>query len=1347
MANNPKAATGSRSASVKNRELEKPLTDVTPIESAALDDRWLTSLSSFQLQPSRIIPVTDGLAVRRNLGPVKARITDTSGEPVGSVPVRIEVRSNGEITHSVEAVAGPTGYLSADLSDVELTEVSEVRLLPMVAEGKTVDWDQGVRIDPDRVADGTPAVLTVPKDPAYRIDLTNLREKLGRWTPPTNLDSADVANAPELFSPTVITSNGNCSLDFQSEIALWSQTFHQVVRSEDSGEPRTSRLVADKQKRLGHPFPRELDYAFMEPEGDNPTQAWKAVPGLLNVYTQRWRRVGHGLGSLLYSLALAPCEATKIAILDWQRDEQARRDESLDVEEQLSHTLRRDRSINEAVDSVLEEVQSGSSSSAQASAGISLGPIVLGGGGGSSRSRSRGSRTLTMNTAQDLADRTQQQGSSMRSKRSTVVTSANTSEQERITTRSVRNHNRNHALTVQYFQVVEHFVAETELSQQEDVLLVPYLVPGEIWQPFPEFDLEGSPDAMLAGSGVAQWLDRYGARLYQVLPWQHRMGFKALRRLLHTPEIYEADEPVITASRWTVEMESGLAPGVRLRIETTSGGSYTLRPRQSSEGVSLFTATSSDVDLAELASITVTFDADEAVRRSLENFQRSQPFGSLANLTGDLLERLFGEQMEAHKRFTIDYLRLVAHVEPNRWMSRSRNVEVLSVQPGVELSHETRQHTESLSMPDVDILETRTARYRDYAAARNLAVHVRDHAMDYLKYLWMSENSEERALRFDRFEYGGDPLLELIENKPVGILGNHVAFRLLEQGQLKAARVRDSIKFSRLVTLPSQGVFAETFLSKCNATEPRDVNRMYDPSTRCADEAPDISGISPGGRVGTDIPSPGGMPASVLNVQNAPAAPDPSGLAAAAGVMSQPDLFRDMSLGQATVEAVRSLSQQAVVTSGENQRAAIEALTKLLPMLMGMPPAGGAGGGSGEAATVDAASQGGSAGGGVANSAQGIIDSIHRQSDPVRQRDHEQVIRESDMDSESKKRATRRLHNATGLQAVPESVVRTGTGIADSVADIMATLDYLGVSQADFEAVSGRYFQRLSELLRFAGILGDAESATPLTFGRLVRNFQADQGLTEDGILGADTLFALNEPWARARVLGTRTVAVDDWAPPGQTPGNQFTLDNQTPREDIADAYENLMADIRAAGGVVTSAGAGRALGAGGAGRVTESFHLAHLAVDFATPSGMRASGVTSTVTDDAYVITREGARWRVWAVADQAAERTVDAVWWSGGQVRTEQVTARLFDVTAAAEARGFVGIGPQSRWPGRYDNAEWWHLQHDGDTVPFISQLGPERIRALGPNAVDQEIADGGQAGWDQIRRAIRGLGRSWS
>jgi hypothetical protein len=254
-------------------------------------------------------------------------------------------------------------------------------------------------------------------------------------------------------------------------------------------------------------------------------------------YEQSWTPVGLGLGNLLHSLALAPGESTRIAVIDWKRTQGVKTTEDITQLEELTNTLMQNRSINEIARAVAREAQSGFSQmnsnstvsnnayssygvqnieetlaaaagGALAGGGTGLTIGALGGAGigtvaggvgaapgaligaagggiigataggvgaalsvadfGSSQNntsnsqvdtvtvtRSSGQRDVTSEMAQNIMDRTHQHSSTSRNKRASIVQEVSQTEKENISTRVVTNYNHMHALTIQYFEVVE----------------------------------------------------------------------------------------------------------------------------------------------------------------------------------------------------------------------------------------------------------------------------------------------------------------------------------------------------------------------------------------------------------------------------------------------------------------------------------------------------------------------------------------------------------------------------------------------------------------------------------------------------------------------------------------------------------------------------------------------------------------------------------------------------------------------------------------------------------------------------------------------------------------------------
>jgi N-acetylmuramoyl-L-alanine amidase len=267
-------------------------------------------------------------------------------------------------------------------------------------------------------------------------------------------------------------------------------------------------------------------------------------------------------------------------------------------------------------------------------------------------------------------------------------------------------------------------------------------------------------------------------------------------------------------------------------------------------------------------------------------------------------------------------------------------------------------------------------------------------------------------------------------------------------------------------------------------------------------------------------------------------------------------------------------------------------------------------------------------------------------------------------------------------------------------APLRGLLSFLRVSYPTFAPQEAAYFRTLTEHLHRHGVVAAGTTLDRDSFTDAVRTFQSRRRIAVTGIPNEQTLWALQRDWALARRLATANVPADQVA--GSRGYNRFRL-----RQDIVDRYTALRDAVRAAGGVITSAGSFRDLGANvTAGRSSTSMHYSGLALDLATDTGMRN-------TAQQYLITREGTRrWRVWCRSDSAPERTLDAVIWRNGAITTQSVTARCFDFTALAEANGFSSIGPRSSFPGDYGSAEWWHFQCELPLARYVSQFGIELL-----------------------------------
>ncbi|MBO1419624.1 hypothetical protein, partial [Streptomyces sp. FH025] len=215
----------------------------------------------------------------------------------------------------------------------------------------------------------------------------------------------------------------------------------------------------------------------------------RPAEGMIVTTEQSWSAQGVTLGRLLHSLALAPGESTKVAVVDWQRTTKATGTETTAEADTLSSTTDQARSISEVANAIALEEQHGSSQAFQvsrsSSSGGSIGVSFFGIGGGGSWSessntgfatavsRSTGVKSVAEEATQRISARTQQLATAARSRNMTVVRETTQSEKDQVLTRVVTNYNHMHAMSVQYYEVVQVYNVTTRPTKLERCLFIP----------------------------------------------------------------------------------------------------------------------------------------------------------------------------------------------------------------------------------------------------------------------------------------------------------------------------------------------------------------------------------------------------------------------------------------------------------------------------------------------------------------------------------------------------------------------------------------------------------------------------------------------------------------------------------------------------------------------------------------------------------------------------------------------------------------------------------------------------------------------------------------------------------
>ncbi|MEO6392560.1 MAG: hypothetical protein ABIP75_11955 [Pyrinomonadaceae bacterium] len=671
-------------------------------------------------------------------------------------------------------------------------------------------------------------------------------------------------------------------------------------------------------------------------------QACTIAHGHILHMKQEWRANGYSLGDLVYSLPLAPCQKKQIAIIDWDRKESASRRESLEEQEFMSAQLNRDRDIVDVASASLHESMRGGSNANTSSFGVGLGigaivgPVggLFGIGGGSSNANStawqNSSRDSAAHSMQSLSDSVSQSASAVRSQRSTVVQTVNQGETMRVETDVVANHNHCHSLTMEYFEVLRHFIVRHYLADVQECLLVTLLIS--------RFD----------SAKARRWrecLSRY------LRNRELQRGFDALQRI--ADNYVGSDMPVGAYAEEDIQYLDGYFR-IQFRIQ---------RPRDNSDGTFLdaswtvlswlgisplefwnsYLAGQAQRDriFAEMLGPRIAQDITNGLRiyavdendnetqlpidlTLVSDFKNDQPLYVSLRVNASI---------PPLRRDRIKFIRIDTIVDTP---AGAKNIDdilpvgskiiVSSGQMGYRTAHiahdlfNSSRILNDLSGTDgvmiytpLSRLELRRPRDEDKEYANALLKHLNDHIEHYHRAIWWSMDAQRRYMLLDGFlapNANGRSVASVVENRLIGIIGNCLVMPVSAGFHLDTSFEQDTENpidllehyqpttpvAPKRIAIPTKGVYAEAVMGACNACEKKDDTRFWRwEESPCPDDPTPINPISTDSRradppdlTAKDFPQP------IVAFQNVPAAPDPQGFGGLLTALSNPNLFRDI---------------------------------------------------------------------------------------------------------------------------------------------------------------------------------------------------------------------------------------------------------------------------------------------------------------------------------------------------------------------------------------------------------------------------------------------------------------------
>lgn len=708
-------------------------------------------------------------------------------------------------------------------------------------------------------------------------------------------------------NPGALLGADGCETLLPANVALQEYTFHQVVGL----RPGEVTLPVD------------------------PAASSRLRAGFVNEFRVRFLPIGHSLGQILYSFPLAPGESANFAVIDWTRRDSALRNEQTKFDESLVHELRRDRTISETVKASIDEWQRGGSvmGGTASSAGGALGTSGMGVAGGASSalggaySTSSGSRDIAADTVQRLSDNIVQNSNASRELFSTVVVQTAQAEQESVETRTIANYNHSHALTILYYEVLRHYRLVVEFVRRQPAVLT---------------DIHGGIAYLVTNPDGSQRHDVWWPAIVEnravieaaLLDEKHKAGLDALERREQRRRLADVAPPpapvdppppqgpefryfVFEMRTGGIVVEAGEDEDLWIKANVDLTAPPWFHPLNNGQRISLpgafFQKDHTNWFTARLeppAPRTVAWGSIEAFFVSVDfpddsgDTRASDISFSFIKVTG--VDVNGGETILFEKDYAAGHL-------------------ILDNDAGLFLPTR-RPAPPPPARPQADI--------DDDVAIRALSEHLLNRRPHYERALRLGSMPAMRASELAGFGVGGGlSLLDVVENRPLEVLGAFVAYPCADPGWAQAIigayqvlELKDPEPRERLLTFPTRGVFAEAKLGHCNASEEIDNTRFWDwqqsPIPHWAPEIAPTQTVTP-----QFVPPQGlestNMPASLLNIVNPPAAPDPHGMTAALTALATANIFRDMSGRAEVADLLKKLTEASVQIAGVAQKAAV----------------------------------------------------------------------------------------------------------------------------------------------------------------------------------------------------------------------------------------------------------------------------------------------------------------------------------------------------------------------------------------------------------------------------------------
>ncbi|KTD74103.1 hypothetical protein [Legionella tucsonensis] len=685
--------------------------------------------------------------------------------------------------------------------------------------------------------------------------------------------------------------------------------------------------------------------------------------GAMLTFAQSWFAQGITLGNLLHSIALAPGESTRIAVMDWSRQVKASGQETIAESENLTNTTTHNRAISEVQNAVATEVQTGFSKTSGSSTtsagggglGLSLGPLTLGGSGSSSTSSSNaesfstssGTRNLAATMNQQVADATQQAASSVRDRRASIVKEVSEEEHQSVSTRIIANYNHMHALTIQYFEVIEIYRVNVQLQQVERCLFVPMKLTH-----FDQATIKRY-QGVLANVAINQRAKELLSREFGSVIIQPTLPLRPTRSVFDHVAVLDRmplnrSMRASTNATNTAEDRSNAPPPTTTEPTTPpttpppTSGPYWIND----ELIRASRITLAGITKPGTNSVTLPGETEfSGISLDLTAQNRSA-----ISITAVNLDLQSGNVVKLNSISPITWIATesIPIQELIAIRITSANTSYLTGRLTLQLSYNSAKFPISLPVEvSPNAVEVQLCRFSANQSEAELEMHLEQNRLHYSQAIWRALDPSQISLLLSAYTFEGKPIGDLIDPNPIMVASNYLVFRMPSfiqavgientesdtedeahkkwRGWLKdrGLILGANTAIEQLVPIPTGGVFAEAVLGRSNCAERLDATRFWNwQDSPIPLQPPEIAAIQMESRTQPVDVTPGQLGAPVLNIMNPTTLPDPTGVGAILNAVQNGNMFRDMAGLASTAALAQALGNNSTSAGIEAGRQA-----------------------------------------------------------------------------------------------------------------------------------------------------------------------------------------------------------------------------------------------------------------------------------------------------------------------------------------------------------------------------------------------------------------------------------------